>query len=207
MNIEANPAGAPPRPITVEEWGALEGGPPNYELVNGRLVEKLEVASWHDMLLFRLVALMAGHVRRHRLGELVGSTTPLQTAAFSGRKPDLFLIPRDQYNRVGRNVVHGVPPFVAEILSPTTGNVDRTDKRDEYAQLGVGQYWLIDFPHRAVEVHELRPQADGSRAYELIETVRGDAVFRPSLFPGLEIPLAEVWPTEFENLPVLGPGD
>ena len=81
----------------------------------------------------------------------------------------------------------------------TTAHIDRTDKREEYARLGIGQYWLIDFPNRAVEVYQLRDQPDGSRAYELAETVRGDAVFRPSLFPGLEIPLAEVWPTEFEN--------
>ncbi len=206
MNIEATPLGALPGPVTVQEWGAMEG-PPHYELVNGRLREKPEVASWHDILLFNLVVVLATHFKRHGLGQLAGSTTPLQTSAFSGRKPDLFLIPRDQYGRVGRNVVHGVPPFVAEILSPTTESVDRTEKQDEYARLGVGQYWLIDFPNRTVEVHELRDRPDGTRGYELAETVRGDAVFRPSLFPGLEIPLADVWPTEFENLPVLGPGD
>jgi len=206
MNIQANAPGAPARPITLNEWGEMEG-PPHYELVDGRLQEKPEVASWHDMLLFNLVAILTAQVKKHGLGQLVGSTTPMQTAAFSGRKPDLFLIPRDQYGRTGRNVFHGIPPFVAEILSATTEHIDRTDKRDEYAQLGVGQYWLIDFPNRAIEVYELRDRPDGTRAYELTETVRGDAVFRPSLFPGLEIPLAEVWPTEFENLPHLGPGD
>ncbi len=197
MNIETTAFGAPPGPITVAQWGAMEG-PPHYELVDGRLREKPEVASWHDMLLFQLIGFLVAHIKRHGLGQLVGSTTPLEISAFHGRKPDLFLIPTDQYHRVGRNVFHGVPPFAAEILSPTTEQVDRTEKRDEYAQLGIGQYWLIDFPNRAIEVYQLRDQPDGGRAYELVETVRGD-VFRPSLFPGLEIPLAEVWPTEFEN--------
>ena len=35
--------------------------------------------------------------------------------------------------------------------------------------------------------------------FALVDSVKGDAVFRPAMFPGLEIPLKEVWPTEFEN--------
>jgi Uma2 family endonuclease len=198
MNIQPTTLTAPPGPITVNQWGEMEGSP-FYELVDGRLQERPEMAAWHDMLLFRLVAILFAYVKQHGLGELAGSTTPLEISAFNGRKPDLFLVPPDQYHRVGKNVVHGVPSFVAEILSPTTEHIDRTDKRGEYAQLGIGEYWLIDFPNRAVEVYTLRIAADGVRFYELTDTVKGDGVFRPSLFPDLEIPLSEIWPTEFEN--------
>ena len=58
---------------------------------------------------------------------------------------------------------------------------------------------MIDFTNRAIEVYELRDLPDGERAYDLTETVKGDGVFRPSLFPGLEIPLARVWPTKYEK--------
>ena len=192
MNAEPTVAAAPTGLITVAQWGAMEG-PPHYELVDGRLVEKPQVASWHDMLLFRLVVILGAHIQRHELGELVGSTTPLQISAYGGRKPDLFLIPPEQYHLVGKNVFHGVPSFVAEILSPTTEHIDRKQKRDEYGRLGVDEYWLIDFPNRAVEVYRLR-----EGAYELAETVTGE-VFRPAPFPGLEIPLSKVWPAAFEN--------
>jgi Uma2 family endonuclease len=198
MSAQPTTLAARPGPITVAQWGAMEG-PPFYELVNGYLQEKPEVATWHDMMLFRLVGFLIAHVKRQGLGELVGSTTPLQVSAEGGRKPDLFLIPRDQYHLVGKNVFHGIPPFAAEILSPTTEHMDRTDKRDEYAQLGIGEYWLIDFPNRAIEIYDLRDLPEGGQGYELTETVTGDGVFRPSFFPGLEIPLSEVWPTEFEN--------
>jgi hypothetical protein len=33
----------------------------------------------------------------------------------------------------------------------------------------------------------------------LSEVAEGEAVFRPALFPGLEIPLGAIWPTEFEH--------
>jgi Uma2 family endonuclease len=198
MNAQPTTLAAPPGPITVAQWGAIEG-PPYYELVDGRLQETPEVALWQDILLVNFVRFLAAYVFQRGLGYITGPTTPLQISALHGRMPDLFLIPTDQVQRAGKNVFHGVPPWAAEILSPTTERIDRIEKRDEYAQLGIAHYWLIDFPNRAIEIYELRDLPDGGRAYELTETVTGEAVFRPSLFPGLEIPLAEVWPTAFEN--------
>ncbi|MGE3808480.1 MAG: hypothetical protein AB7K24_27770 [Gemmataceae bacterium] len=65
------------------------------------------------------------------------------------------------------------------------------------ARLGVAEYWLVDFPARAIEIYCL-DTAGKKPKYELKEKVTGP-VFRPEFFPGLEIPLAEIWPTEFEN--------
>ncbi len=88
-----------------------------------------------------------------------------------------------------------------EILSPTTANEDRVDKRQEYAGLGVGQYWIVDFQNRRIEVYELRRQPDGTLDYELVDSPSGNDVFRPVIFPGLGIPLSMIWPTEFEDRP------
>ena len=37
-----------------------------------------------------------------------------------------------------------VPDFVLEVASPTTGRVDYTDKREDYARFVVGEYWRFD---------------------------------------------------------------
>jgi len=183
MSAQPTTLAAPPAPITVEQWGKMEG-PPFYE---------------QDVLLIKFAMFLSIHVEQRELGYLAGPTTKLRISALGGRMPDLFLITPEQVALAGRNVFRGVPPFAVEVLSPSTEHIDRTDKRDEYAAIGIGQYWLIDFRNRAIEVYELRDLPDGGRAYELTETVGGDDVFRPSLFPGLEIPLARVWPTAFEN--------
>ena len=129
------------------------------------------------------------------------STAPLRISAFRGRKPDIFFIPKALAHLVRKNFFAGVPPLVIEILSPTTEAEDRGSKRPEYAQLGVAQYWIVDFPSRRIEVHGLRTLTDGTREYELVEAITGDAVFRPTMFPGLEIPLTDIWPVDYENLP------
>jgi Uma2 family endonuclease len=91
--------------------------------------------------------------------------------------------------RVTQRAVEEPPTLVVEIISPSTEQRDRTRKQELYERQGVPHYWLADPVLHTLEAYELR----GGR-YELIATLAGDAEFRPSLFPGLVIRLAEVWP-------------
>ncbi|MBI3461534.1 MAG: Uma2 family endonuclease [Planctomycetes bacterium] len=185
-------------PITVEQWAGLEEF--RYcDLIEGCVKEKPNVAFWHEFLLLDLLGWLDNYVRGHDLGRLVCSNAPLRISAYHGRRPDIFFIPKELFHRVGKNLFNGVPPLVIEILSPNSITEDRVHKRREYAQLGIGEYWIVDFPNRTVEVYSLRQLGDGTRDYELVATARGNDVFRPAFFPGLDIPLADIWPTEFEN--------
>jgi len=185
-------------PLTVEQWASLEGTP-NCELIEGRLQEKADVAIWHDILLVDLLRFLANYVDAKQLGKLVSSTTPLRISTYQGRKPDIFFIPKSLYRFVGKNLFKGVPPLAVEILSPSTQTEDRVQKRRDYADLGIEQYWIVDFPNRRIEVLALGQPTQAGRRYELIRTISGEEVFRPDMFPGLEIPLARIWPTEFET--------
>ena len=189
---------APEGLVTVQEWAELEG-PPHFDLVDGRLVRRPDVALWHELLLVDLIVYLATYVRERRLGRIVSSRARLKISNLGGREPDIFFIPNALLDRIGKNLFTGVPPLVVEILSPSNAREDRGPKKRESAGLGIAWYWIVDFPDRRIEVYELRDQPDGSRDYGLAETVEGDAVFRPALFPGLEIPLGQVWPVEFEN--------
>ena len=73
------------------------------------------------------------------------------------RYPDLliaFNVDPVVYRESNAYVVseHGKPPdFVLEIASPSTRRVDATQKRDDYATLGIPEYWRFDEtdePHR-----------------------------------------------------------
>ena len=64
---------------------------------------------------------------------------------------------------------HGKPPdFVLEIASRTTGRIDATDKRVDYAALGISEYWRFD---ETGEYHGARLGGDRlvGREYEPIE--------------------------------------
>lgn len=83
---------------------------------------------------------------------------------------------------------HGHPDLAVEVISPGSGRHDRLLKRESYARIGVPEYWIIDPEVRLVERLVLR---DG--LYAIAQANGGDETFAPASFPGLEIPLAELW--------------
>jgi len=84
--------------------------------------------------------------------------------------------------------VFGAPDLVVEVLSPRTRANDRGVKMRRYAAAGVPHYLILD-PHvRVLEARHLEGET-----YALTGTYRAGDVFRPDLFPGLAIPVADLW--------------
>ncbi len=83
------------------------------------------------------------------------------------------------------------PRLLAEVVSPGDEDSDNyqrdyVQKPQQYASIGVAEYWIID-PHRAwVMVGTL---ADGAYQYQAFQ---GDAVIQSPTFPGLKLTAAQV---------------
>ena len=79
------------------------------------------------------------------------------------RYPDLliaFNVDPEAYRQSNAYVVleQGKPPdFVLEIASPSTRRIDATENRDDYAALGIPEYWRFD---EADESHRTRLAGD-----------------------------------------------
>ncbi len=76
---------------------------------------------------------------------------PFPTDDMAGiRYPDMLIafdVDPEAYHRRNAYIIseQGKPPdFVLEIGSPSTGRVDVEEKRDDYAALGVPEYWRFD---------------------------------------------------------------
>lgn len=82
-----------------------------------------------------------------------------------------------------------VPPtLVIESVSPGHEQHDERLKRRWYAEFGVPNYWLLNAFERSLRCLVLR---EGS--YRADASGRNGEKVRPGLFPGLTIPLSEVW--------------
>ena len=84
-------------------------------------------------------------------GERYLAVAPTPTRNLAGiRYPDLlvaFGVNPAAYHRRRAYIIseQGKPPdFVMEIASPSTGRIDATDKRRDYAALGIPEYWRFD---------------------------------------------------------------
>ncbi len=80
------------------------------------------------------------------------------------------------------------PDWVCEVLSPSTEQIDRTDKVPIYAATGVAHAWLMSPLARTLEVLEL----DG-RTFRIISTHKNDERVRARPFDAIEFELGALW--------------
>lgn len=63
-------------------------------------------------------------------------------------QPDIIFIRNENLHIIKDGYIKGVPDLLIEILSPSSGAMDKVKKKAVYEQFGVGEYWIVD-PHYA----------------------------------------------------------
>jgi hypothetical protein len=78
------------------------------------------------------------------------------------------------------------PDWLCEVISPSTGALDRAKKMRHYA--GVGHVWLVDPTPKTLEIYRL----DGG-GWRLVDTHEGDAAVSAPPFEAAPLELARLW--------------
>ena len=103
--------------------------------------------------------------------------------------PDLAGWRRERMSEAPRTDFLSVSPdWVCEVLSPSTGSLDRGDKLKVYAREAVTHVWLVDPLARTLEVLLL----DGA-TYRILDVLSDDAKARVVPFDAIELDLAVLW--------------
>ena len=124
------------------------------ELVNGCLEFLPMPKRTHQRLLRYLLGLLQSSVKQSSLGEVLFAPCPIRLAPDHLREPDLFVVsPSDSDDPPDAADV----AWVLEIVSPGQANRDRDliDKRRDYAQARVPEYWIVDPAEETVTVLSL----------------------------------------------------
>ena len=148
-----------PRFLTFEEYLSYDDGTDKlYELLNGELIE-LPPESGENMGILGFVYLqlapLVGHLRVRWGLELEVRGEP------KNRYPDLTVILQEHIQQLRqRNTLRlsmEPPLLVIEAVSPGESNRERdyVDKRKQYQELGIPEYWLIDRVQQTITVLEL----------------------------------------------------
>lgn len=178
------------RRLTYAEYAALPDTGRRFELVDGERFEVTGPSGRHQRVVIRLAARLLAHVEAHNLGEIL--TAPLDVILDEANvvQPDILFIPRARIHTLTDHGVEGAPPeLMVEVLSPPTTSHAQGRKRGLYRRFGVPHPWLVEPEGQRVE--ELVREEGRCRRRRLAE---GEDRFAPARFPGLAIPLAEIWP-------------
>jgi Uma2 family endonuclease len=104
----------------------------------------------------------------------------------SERHPDIAIYKSRPPNDTSKAWRTWIPEVVVEIISPGSERRDYEEKREEYLELGVREYWIIDSNRQEMLVHRRR----GQRWVE--QLVRPPEVYTTRVLPGLAVDLTPV---------------
>ncbi|GAB4207808.1 MAG: hypothetical protein OHK0022_36510 [Roseiflexaceae bacterium] len=109
----------------------------------------------------------------------------VRTTPDTYREPDLVLLLSEDDPRRGNTFWEGAD-LVAEVVSPDDPARDLVRKRNEYAQAGIPEYWIINPHQQTITVLRL----EEGQYVEHGVFVRGDEA-TSALLPGLLVPVAD----------------
>jgi len=159
----------------------------NYELVRGRLVEKVmsPVSSW---VASRIVQLINNFIEAKQIG---WAMTELTLLCFPwlpnhGRRPDAAFVSMDRLPVLTDEPVSVAPDLVVEVLSPTNRAIEVDVKVEEYLRAGVSIVWIVNPYTRSVLVY----RADKSVAmFHETSTLTGEG-----FLPGFKAGVSTLFP-------------
>jgi Uma2 family endonuclease len=156
------------RRMTLKEFLTYDDGTnTRYELVDGVLVEMSLGTTKHGGVIRRISK------RIERISEdqgtgwiavqgLVGIETDVPGKTDHVRIPDITVMSEAQWDemeqRPGSSTIfrnEPAPIVVVEVLSPSTKSIDLTEKRAEYADRRIPEYWIINPISRDIKILRL----------------------------------------------------
>ena len=169
--------------LTYEDYAALPDDGRRYELHEGELSVTPAPGVSHQETLAKLFVILWSHVDASGLGKILFAPVDCILEGITVVQPDIVFVDAAHLSVVSERGVEGPPTLAVEVISPSTGDIDRRRKMQLYARYSVPYYWIVDPPARTIE------------AYQLAQGVYREAVCLPP-FPDLALDPRAIWPAQ-----------
>jgi Uma2 family endonuclease len=143
----------------------------------------------HQLLVLYLYGLLLAFTAARDLGTALVAPLRVRLRRGKYREPDVLFMAKEHAGRIGEEFWDGAD-LVMEVVSddPEDRRRDLVTKREEYAQAGIAEYWIIDPRDERITVLRLR----GKRYVVHGEFAKG-AVASSHLLPGFTVDVSEVF--------------
>jgi Uma2 family endonuclease len=175
--------------MTAQQFLRLGDDPPGVrlELVDGEVAVSPSPTPRHSHVVVNLIVVLGQYIQENELGELHHDVDTILDR-FDVRRPDILYFSKDRTHLIGKKAMEGPPDLAIEVISPSSVEVDREDKFEQYREAGVKFYWIIDPELKTIEAWELR-----RKRYAPIGRGQGNTPIKLPPFPDLSIPLIRLW--------------
>jgi Uma2 family endonuclease len=164
-----------------------EGLPVEWHM--GKVIAKMvNNTKKHQSVLRILQAIFIFYLSFRQIAEYIPEGYKMLLSAKSpARMPDLMIVLNEHKERIQEKELKGAADIVIEIISPSTGSIDRGKKFYEYQNGGVPEYWLIDPESKQADIYMLNEE----KHYQRIELENG--MITSSVLKGFRFPVAMLW--------------
>jgi Uma2 family endonuclease len=196
----------PTQPLTLANFLSQYGDNPRYELADGELID-MEPTGSHETVSGKLAVKIGISLTAAQLPWFIPRTCLIRPAAdiATARRPDIIvldetLLENEPYWERELVITQGnTIKLVVEVVS-TNWETDYARKVEEYAYLGIPEYWIVDYrglggiafigkpKQPTFTVCQLAGEEYLQQQYRL-----GDAILSPTL-PNLQLRLEEILP-------------
>jgi Uma2 family endonuclease len=178
---------------TYSDLVALPDDQLRHELIDGEHFVSPSPAIPHQVILWNFTEALGPYLRANPIGTALTGPVDVKLSPYTVLVPDLVYFTADRFARVvNEKHATAAPDLVVEILSPGTRRRDLGRKRAVYDREGVCEYWIVDPEARSITALR-RPRSDAGLTDVTVLTLADGGILESRLFPGLRIPLREVF--------------
>jgi len=157
----------------------------------GKVVQKMSNNRTHHFVLSLLTTLIGLYLSYKQSGQLYTDGYQMRIRDDQpARQPDILVIFNEHADRLQHQYLDGPADFIIEIISPSTGSIDRGEKYYEYQHAGVPEYWIVDPESKRVDGYIL----DDEGHYQRISGHEGKIVSQ--VLEGFMLDAALLWREE-----------
>ena len=142
----------------------------------------------HQEILTNLMVLIGGYVSNHRLGKLFSAPTDVVLSMTDTVQPDILFVSTNRLQTVAVKNVVAIPDLIVEIVSPSSAQRDREEKRRLYERYELPEYWIVDPEPQTVELFLYF-----DNHLNLIENLKMGQQLRSRQIEGLTLDLTDIF--------------
>jgi Uma2 family endonuclease len=156
------------------------------ELWNGEICMAPAPTPYHQRITFHFARVLSQFIEERSLGEVMLAPVDVILSEHRVVQPDILFIAKEN-SHIIQDRIRGAPDLVVEVVSTSSWQRDRVEKRALYEQFGVHEYWVVDPDAKTVEVFSFAQ--DG---FHLLGRFVPGQVAHSALLAGFECNVSEI---------------
>lgn len=164
------------------------------EWVDGQVILMSPASYIHQLIVGFLHKVLSEFAAAHDAGEVLAGPFQMKLPVRpSGREPDVLFVAGERPNLLHDTYLDGPADLVVEVISKESRGRDTLDKREEYEESGVREYWLVDPDRREFTAFKRK-----GRRFVQQRLTRGR--FESAVLPGLWSEVDWLWRKRLPSL-------